>query len=484
MKKNYFLFFLFFVSLLSFGQVQIGSDINGKVVGERSGYSVSLSDDGKIVAIGSPYNLESGKGVVRVYKNTSGTWTQIGADIVAKSSDISFGFSVSLSKDGNILAIGATKTPARGSETGIVRVYENKSGSWTQMSSDIVGGNSGNNFGWSVSLSDNGDKIAIGAPFANSQYPAQGYVDIYEYKYKTQTAVNKTWIKMGKSINGVNQSDYTGYSVSLSADGSTVAVGYPGDQGSFGTNNAVKVYKYINSEWTLVNSQINGQPTESFGTSVSLSADGNTVAIGATNDSSSNGKVSVYQNVSNVWTKIGSDIIGEAAGDQFGYSVSLSNDGTTVAIGAYGNDGNGTDSGHVRIYQNKGGVWTKIGVDIKGKVSNDFSGHVALSGDANTIAVGAPGNAAGHVRVYDLVTLGSDDFVLERFAVYPNPAIDFVTIQLQDNLTLERVNIYNSLGQLVKTDSQHTINISALAKGTYYFEVYTNQGKATRAVVK
>ena len=51
-----------------------------------------------------------------------------------------------------------------------------------------------------------------------------------------------------------------------------------------------------------------------------------------------------------VYTLRGADIDGEGADDQSGYSVSLSSDGTTVAIGAYGNDANGSDSGHVRIY--------------------------------------------------------------------------------------------------------------------------------------
>ena len=53
------------------------------------------------------------------------------------------------------------------------------------------------------------------------------------------------------------------------------------------------------------------------------------------------------------WTQIGSDIDGEVKGDKSGHSVSLSSDGSTVAIGAYGNDGNGTDAGHVRIYKNE-----------------------------------------------------------------------------------------------------------------------------------
>ena len=66
----------------------------------------------------------------------------------------------------------------------------------------------------------------------------------------------------------------------------------------------------------------------------------------------------MYENIAGVWTQIGQDIDGEAADDVSGIGVSLSTDGSIVAIGAPGNDGNGEDSGHVRLYKNLAGVWT------------------------------------------------------------------------------------------------------------------------------
>ena len=65
--------------------------------------------------------------------------------------------------------------------------------------------------------------------------------------------------------------------------------------------------------------------------------------------------------------------------DRSGYSVSLSSDGSVVAIGAYANDGNGGNSGHVRIYENNNGTWTQIGSDIDGEGSSDYSGLVSKS---------------------------------------------------------------------------------------------------------
>jgi hypothetical protein len=142
--------------------------------------------------------------------------------------------------------------------------------------------------------------------------------------------------------------------------------------------------------------------------SVSSSSDGNTVAIGAyRNDGngSSAGHVRIYENIGGSWSQVGNDIDGEAAYDASGWSVSLSSDGNTVAIGAYQNDGNGTKAGHVRIYENIGGSWSQLGNDIDGEAAFDWSGQsVSLSSDGNTVAIGANqndgnGTFAGHVRI-------------------------------------------------------------------------------------
>ena len=84
------------------------------------------------------------------------------------------------------------------------------------------------------------------------------------------------------------------------------------------------------------------------------------------------------------------DDIDEATGDKSGYSVSLSSDGSVVAIGAKENSGNAASSGHVRIYKNVNGSWTKIGDDIDGEATGDDSGNsVSLSSDGSIVAIGA-----------------------------------------------------------------------------------------------
>ena len=159
-----------------------------------------------------------------------------------------------------------------------------------------------------------------------------------------------------------------------------------------------------------------------FGSSVSMSADGTVVAIGArgNDDNGTNsGHVRVYKWTGS-WQQLGSDIDGEAAGDSSGYSVSISADGTVVAIGAPDNDGKGRNFGHVRVYSWTGSIWQQLGDDIDGESLDSTSGHsVSMSADGTTVAIGGPYNKnvngfdSGHVRIYQWTDgswqqLGSD----------------------------------------------------------------------------
>jgi hypothetical protein len=148
---------------------------------------------------------------------------------------------------------------------------------------------------------------------------------------------------------------------------------------------------------------------------VSLSDDGSRVAIGAPfngGGGSSSGHVRVYSWNGSAWVQLGADINGEAAGDNSGFSVSLSDDGSRIAIGAPYNDGlnsNSNNAGHVRVYSWNGTAWSLVTTDIDGEAANDWSGDsVSLSGNGLGVAIGAPrndgnGGDSGHVRVFGTV---------------------------------------------------------------------------------
>ncbi len=274
---------------------------------------------------------------------------------------------------------------------------------WTQVGSDIDGEAAVDLMGYSVSLSSDGQTVAIGAPFNDGGGSEAGLARVYKL-------VGGVWTQQGGDFDGEAANDRSGFSVSLSSDGQTVAIGAPYNDGGGSNSGRVRVYKLVGGVWTQQGGDIDGEAAnDQSGYSVSLSSDGQTVAIGAhqNDDGGSNaGHVRVYKLTGGVWTQQGGDINGEAAGNFSGRSVSLSSDGQTVAIGAINNSGGGPNSGHVRVYKLTGGVWTQQGGDIDGEAAGDISGwSVSLSSDGQTVAIGAPRNdGAGDVRVYNRLT--------------------------------------------------------------------------------
>ena len=215
------------------------------------------------------------------------------------------------------------------------------------------------------------------------------------------------WSQVGADIDGEAADDWSG-SVSISADGTRVAIGAEGNDGTGTDVGHVRVYAESGGTWTQVGADIDGEAAGYL--SIYLSSDGTRVAIGAAyNDGTGTdaGHVRVYAESGGMWTQVGADIDGEAAGDWPGVSVSMSSDGTRVAIGAMYNDGTGDKAGHVRVYSESGGTWTQVGADIDGEAADDWSGFsVSMSSDGTRVAIGAPyndgtGTDAGHVRVYD-----------------------------------------------------------------------------------
>ena len=156
----------------------------------------------------------------------------------------------------------------------------------------------------------------------------------------------------------------------------------------------MRIYEYSSGSWTQLGADIDGEASQDqSGYSISLSSGADTVAIGAKGNDGNGinaGHVRIYTYSSGSWTQLGADIDGEAIADQSGWSVSLSSDGTRVAIGAAFNDGNGYNAGHVRIYEYSSGSWTQLGADIDGEATVDQSGYsVSLSSDGTTVAIGA-----------------------------------------------------------------------------------------------
>ncbi|MDT7832437.1 T9SS type A sorting domain-containing protein [Flavobacteriaceae bacterium S356] len=475
------LFLIFTLTCLTvFPQTQIGNSVFGSYSNASLGWSVSLSSDGKILAAGAP----GIGGNVYVYENINSSWVQIG-DAITGDND-QHGHSISLSSNGNILAISAAWNHTNGIRSGRTQIYENQGGSWVQIGQDIVGefAYDGETNGQlpdsNVSLSADGSIVAIGATGNDGNGNNSGSVRVFRND-------NNNWIQIGNTINGENQNDELGSSVSLSNDGSIIAIGavHPISAGSIGY---VKVYKNENDNWIQIGSNISSGQSDRFAESLSISGDGNVIAIGATGvdigGSLNHGGVRIYRNTNDNWNQIGNTIIGEAQSDASGNSVSLSEDGNVVAIGAWLNTSNGNwGAGQVRIYKNESDNWVQVGADIEGDISGIHEGFsVRLSSDGSIVATGAinyddvpntPGDI-GRVSVFDLSSVLSLSSIpqLVDVKVYPNPTVEHINVETA--LELSEISVWNLNGQLVKQAyNSNLIGVKSLPYGVYLLKIKT-----------
>ena len=258
--------------------------------------ALSLNSSGNILAIGSPYDNTTGfySGSTRVYKYiTDGSWIQLGQTISGETAYSYGGYSVSLNSSGTILAIGASyNTNAGGNNSGQVRIYRfTNDVSWIQISQDIDGTSSDDNFGFSVSLNSDGTLVACGA----MADPRTGYVKVYKY------ISDGNWTPYGQTINGEATNDEFGVSVSLNKQGNILGIGGPYNDGSGNSAGHVRVYKYNDVSWVQIAKDIDGDmANDQFGTSIALNGLGNRFVVGAPYGSSGRGYVKVYNYQTNI----------------------------------------------------------------------------------------------------------------------------------------------------------------------------------------
>lgn len=312
-------------------------------------------------------------------------WSPKGNTLVGTAVGGMAGYSVSMTPDGNTIAIGIK-------EADMVRVYTYSAGNWVQKGGDIVG-NAQSSFGGSVAISDDGNTLIVGA-YANNSFSGQAKVFVFSMG---------SWSLKGTQFDGSTNSRL-GNSVSISADGNTIAIGKPGFDNLKGQ---VAVYTFSAGAWAQKGNLLNGSADDYiyYGSVVSLSSDGNTLAVGSPSYSGSDtysekGRVLVYSFSSGAWSQKGGDVYrGTTVADHAGYSIDLSADGNTVVFGINFN----FSRGMAKVFAYASGAWTQKGGDLSGDDFYEDAGYsVALSADGNTVAIGTPNanSNAGNVKVF------------------------------------------------------------------------------------
>jgi hypothetical protein len=366
------------------GSKILGAEMKGK---SQFGSALALSADGNTAIIGGPYD-DSNKGGAWIFVRKDSIWKQQGPQLIGSGAEGAAlqGLSVALSADGNTAIIGG---PKDNFSYGAAWIFTRKGGTWMQQGSKLVGsGGVGGtiNQGTSVALSADGNTAIVGG---NGDSSNKGSVWVF-------TRIGDRWIQEGNKFsgNGASGAASQGSSLALSADGNTAFIGGPMDSSGVG---AIWVFTRRSGIWKQQQKKLvalGARDKPYLGTSISLSADGNTVLVGGNGDSSFTGAAWVFERKSDTWQQQGKKLKGSSVerNGQFGFAVSLSADGNTAIIGSYGTNGN---SGLSFIYTRKDSTWTekdKLFGDNATGASNQGK-KVFISADAGTAIIGGPADS-------------------------------------------------------------------------------------------
>jgi hypothetical protein len=349
------------------------------------GQSVALSADGVTALIGGPDDNGS-TGAAWVFTRSGSTWSQQGGKLTGtgETGNAWFGFTVALSEHGDTALIGG---PDDNGNTGAAWVFTRSGSTWTQQGGKLAGtGEVGEGrFGFTVALSADGNTALVGG----------GLDDDWIGAAWVFTRSGSTWAQQGEKLTGTGETGEGrfGTSVALSADGNTALIGGPGDDSSTG---AAWVFTRSGGVWSQQGEKLTGTGETGegeFGKSVALSADGNTALIGGPEDDSATGAAWAFTRSGVVWSQQGSMLTGgETDNTEFGVLVALSADGNTALVGGWKDNGT---KGAAWVFTRSGGVWTQQGEKLTGTGETGeggFGTSVALSADGNTALIGAPGD--------------------------------------------------------------------------------------------
>jgi CARDB/Carboxypeptidase regulatory-like domain len=378
------------------------------------GRSVAISADGNTAIVGGDAD-NGGAGAAWIWTRSGGVWSQgpklVGSGAVVSTFGSGQGCGVALSADGNTAMVGGWN------DTG-TWVFTRSGNIWMQQGTKLVpSGVPGFGFagqGSSVALSADGNTAIIGGPLNNAMSHGDSGAWVW-------TRSGGVWTQQGPILVGSGSvgDAQQGSSVSISADGNTAIIGGPADNNYVG---AAWVWTRSGGVWTqqgpklvglgAVGGTNGGNGTAVQGSSVSISADGNTAIVGGPQDgllpSDNTGAVWVWTRSGGVWSQQGTKLVGSGgvnAATEQGMSVSISADGNKAIVG--GVSGN-SHTATALVWTRSGGVWSQegtklVGSDAVGSGNSQPPGvSVCLSADDHTAIIGGyyDNNSAGAAWVF------------------------------------------------------------------------------------
>ena len=360
---------------------------SGLTNGETFGRSVALSSNGNILIAGAPdANIGTNQeaGFVYIYQWNGLSWNETKLNSPLPLQYEQFGFAVDISDDGQTAIVGAPENNDNGSCAGAAYILEHKNGQWSYTKLLASDGISNNYFGWSVSLSGDGKRALIGtwSLFASSPKGKAYIFDKNTDKWQESTILTSS---------DSSKTNAFGISVAISSSKNYAIIG-DGFLNNF-TNGAIHYFQHNGSSWaeSILTPTVSSSPNM-FGVSVSCDANAKNLLIGAPNDDDVNavGLAYLFQWNGTTWTQQKFSASDTVISNGFGCSVSISSDGKRILIGAYSDN---KVTGAAYTYTQNGNSWTETKIKpFDGFSGDSFGTSVTLSADGKSAAIGSPYN--------------------------------------------------------------------------------------------
>lgn len=483
-----------FISLTCFftstmiAQQQIGNSKCGTSSYAYLGQSVKMSTDGqRMIVSGEGYNnLLS----ARVYEFNNGEWNDLGMPFQNTNVQNNLVLiPVSCNATCNRIVYSDVYNDEAGVNRGKVIIRELTENNWANVGNGIFGEHNNELSGNALDMSASGNRIIVGSSLNDTNGNNAGKVKIYELQ-------NENWVQLGVDLVGNTAGERFGTAVVISADGQRIACGAPFNNNLATRSGKVSIYEFISGAWQLIG-QINGtMEDERFGGALSFNETATILAVGCDKfygfGGGRNTGVEVYEQQGNNWNQLGNTIPAESDTEYFGAALSLSQNGNTIAIGApqYGIN-IGDNSGYTKVYQLGFGTWNQVGSTIYGDAGDDYDnlGYSLSFSHTGQLAIGSPfivrSGQVGCISVYDFSSeLATSEWVPDDtlVQVYPNPVESI--LHLKNTIPGAIFTIKDITGKILIKSDIPTLYLENLSSGIYLLNILSSNQNQTKKIIK
>jgi len=387
--KPLFIIIIFLANQVS-AQIQLNEISFGEYDKQMFGYLTDIDDQGDRIAVTQlkyPNTQNVNLGIL-IYENKAGSWVQLGEEIVIEHIEKWFGHAISLSGDGNSIAIGLSYVDAKQTNDGKVIVYKFINDTWVKKGNEIIGKHANGNFGFSLDLSFDGKVLCVGSPAIMDGKYHFGNVTVYNF-------MNDDWSQKGNVLKGESKMRGFGYDVCISNNGQFLSLNAPGNESLYARK--VKVFQFKIDHWNEIGEVSNDKAGLKYGVNHALAKDSYSLVVNK--EFEVYGSMDFYKLDEKKLRKTDQELSGIDGCLDLGRIFDIDNNGEIMVLDC--------TPAKIKVYKNADKKLSQIGNEISLDKTNAIT-SISVSGNGKRFVIGShlsknESKKYGEVRVYDIL---------------------------------------------------------------------------------